>query len=222
VENIMPAPLRQIAYTKFRESLFEQSLKPGQFVSQRELCNLLDLPMGAVREALKRLEADGLISLIAQRGIQIADVNVKFINEAFEFRILIESEAARRMATDPDRAALNDLRSRTTDTIEQAEDDSSAELLQKGLDVDLELHALLIGVFSNELIHESYRLLEDKIRLIRLNGKYTSKRLKVAMLEHIEIIDAILEGNQEAAVKALRNHLSTSWRRSLGQPEDFS
>ncbi|MEW7009938.1 GntR family transcriptional regulator [Lentilitoribacter sp. EG35] len=218
----MPAPLRQIAYTKFRESLFEQSLKPGQFVSQRELCDLLDLPMGAVREALKRLESDGLISLIAQRGIQIADVNVRFINDAFEFRIIIESEAVRRMARNSDSSALNDLRNRTKSIIEQAETDSSAELFQVGLNVDLELHSLLMGAYSNELIHESYRLLEDKIRLIRLNGKYTSKRLKAAMQEHIGIIDALLDENEEAAVVALRDHLRTSWRRSLGQPEDFS
>jgi DNA-binding GntR family transcriptional regulator len=222
MENLMPAPLRKIAYTKFRESLFEQSLKPGQFVSQRELCNLLDLPMGAVREALKRLEADGLINLIAQRGVQIADVNVKFINEAFEFRILIESEATRRMARDPDRLALIDLRNRTKATIERAAADSSAELLEEGLDVDLELHSLLMGTFSNELIQEAYRLLEDKIRLIRLNGKYTSIRLRDAMLEHIEIIDAVLDGKEEAAVDALRSHLNTSWRRSLSLPEDFS
>jgi DNA-binding GntR family transcriptional regulator len=213
MENLMPAPLRKIAYTKFRESLFEQSLKPGQFVSQRELCNLLDLPMGAVREALKRLEADGLINLIAQRGVQIADVNVKFINE---------SEATRRMARDPDRLALIDLRNRTKATIERAAADSSAELLEEGLDVDLELHSLLMGTFSNELIQEAYRLLEDKIRLIRLNGKYTSIRLRDAMLEHIEIIDAVLDGKEEAAVDALRSHLNTSWRRSLSLPEDFS
>lgn len=217
----MSIPLRQVAYMKFRDSLFEQKLKPGQFISQRELCGLLDMPMGAIREALKRLEADGLIKLIAQRGVQIADLNLKFINEAFEFRGLVEAEAARRMARAPDRPALESLRIRTLAIIESAQKDPCGPCLEEGMQVDLDLHALLVGVFTNDLIKESYRLLEDKIRLIRLNGKYTTQRLENAMREHLQIIDALLEGDEATAVSALSNHLNTSWRRSLGQPEDI-
>ena len=217
----MPEPLRQMAYARFRQSLFEQSLKPGQFVSQRELSMLLDVPMGAIREALKRLEADGLVNLIAQRGVQIADVNVKFVNEAFEFRILIEAEAARRMARKPDLEKLNKLRVRTESIINTVITESPVELLEEGLNVDLQLHCLLLEKYSNGLIKESYRLLEDKIRLIRLNGQYTANRLQGAMIEHLSIIDALLESNEELAVKQLRSHLNTSWRRSLGQPEDM-
>ena len=217
----MPAPLRQMAYARFRQSLFEQSLKPGQFISQRELSMLLDVPMGAIREALKRLEADGLINLIAQRGVQIADVNIKFVNEAFEYRILIEAEAARRMARNPDLLKLNELRVRTETIIDKATTDSSAELLDEGLNVDLQMHSFLMETYSNGLIQESYRLLEDKIRLIRLNGLYTATRLKAAMIEHLFIIDALLESNEELAVTQLQKHLNTSWRRSLGQPEDM-
>lgn len=217
----MSAPLREIAYARFRENLFDRTLKAGQFVSQRELCGILDVPMGAVREALKRLEADGLINLIAQRGVQIADVNVAFINEAFEFRILIETEAARRMARDPDVVSLRALRERTEAIIEVARENADDALMKLGMEVDLDLHKLLITVFSNSLILQSYQVLDDKIRLIRLNAHYSPKRLSAAMAEHLGIIDALVEGNQEAAVSLLSAHLVTSWRRSLGQPEDL-
>lgn len=218
----MSAPLRQLAYAKFRESLYDQKLRPGQFVSQRELSEMFDMPMGAIREALKRLEADGLINLIAQRGVQIADVNVDFINEAFEFRILIEMEAARRIARAPDLNALAALRERTSEIIEAIEQETSDDLMSEGLDVDLELHEMLISVYSNKLIRDSYRLLEDKIRLIRMNGQYTSIRLGAAMGEHIKIIDALTVGDENKAVEALQAHLMTSWRRSLGVPGDVS
>lgn len=217
----MSKPLRQTAYTKFRQSLFERTLKPGQFVSQRELSELLDVPIGAIREALKRLEADGLIKLIAQRGVQIADVNVTFINEAFEFRILIEAEAARRMTANPDRERLTALRARTEQVRAACDGLLSEELAERGMTVDLELHSLLMSVFTNGLIQESYRLLEDKIRMIRLNGTFTAARLQSAMTEHLAIIDAVLSGDADAAVETLVRHLKTSWRRSLGQPEDL-
>jgi DNA-binding GntR family transcriptional regulator len=210
-----------MAYARFRESLFDRRLKPGQFVSQRELSELLDVPMGAIREALKRLEADGLINLIAQRGVQIADVNVAFINEAFEFRILIETEAARRSANIPDRERLNEIRAKTQQIIDQSGKTVSDDLMQAGLQVDLELHEFLVSVFTNGLIRQSHQQLEDKVRLIRMNGKYTVDRLRAAMLEHLDIIDALLEGDEQAAVASLNAHLKTSWRRSLGLSPDM-
>lgn len=217
----MSEPLRTMAYARFRESLFDRRLKPGQFVSQRELSELLDVPMGAIREALKRLEADGLINLIAQRGVQIADVNVAFINEAFEFRILIETEAARRSANIPDRERLNEIRAKTQQIIDQSGKTVSDDLMQAGLQVDLELHEFLVSVFTNGLIRQSHQQLEDKVRLIRMNGKYTVDRLRAAMLEHLDIIDALLEGDEQAAVASLNAHLKTSWRRSLGLSPDM-
>lgn len=217
----MAQTLRTMAHTRFRESLFSQKLKPGQFVSQRELSDLLDVPMGAIREALKRLEAEGLIRLIAQRGVQITDVNVTFVNEAFEFRIVIEVEAVRRIARAPNVEMLTDLRARTQDIIDKSFSDPSDGLMQEGLDVDLELHEHLLSAFANSLIRESYQLLADRIRLIRLNSQYTMDRLRVAMREHLEIIDALLAGDQDTAIASVRSHLKTSWRRSLGHPEDM-
>lgn len=217
----MTEPLRTMAYARFRESLFDRRLKPGQFVSQRELSELLDVPMGAIREALKRLEADGLISLIAQRGVQIADVNVAFINDAFEFRIMIETEAVRRNAEAPDVERLTDLRSRTQQIIDQTRDAPSDDLMQAGLQIDLELHEFLVSVFTNSLIRQSYQQLEDKVRLIRLNGTYTVDRLRAAMHEHLDIIDALLAGDEQAAMASLNAHLTTSWRRSLGLPPEL-
>ncbi len=214
----MQEPLRQLAYTRFREGLSEQKLRPGQFVSQRQLSEMFDVPMGAIREALKRLEADGLISLIAQRGVQIADINVEFINEAFEFRILIEIEAVRRMARSPDLQQLATIRKRTGKIIKDLSGKQSDQLMKDGLQVDLELHELLMSGFSNKLIRDSYRLLEDKIRLIRVNGRYTSVRLGAAMEEHLEIIDALAIGDETLAVDLMQSHLNTSWRRSLGIP----
>lgn len=217
----MGSPLRQLAYERFKRRLFDRSLPAGAFVTQRELCDLLDCPMGAVREALKRLEAEGLIQLLPQRGIQIADVNLRFINEAFQFRLVIEKEAVRRMAKSPDLALLGDLRRRTADVGDRAasEPGPNEALLDEGLRVDLDLHVGLVAGFDNSLIRDTYQAIEDRVRLIRLNGTYRPARLRRAMAEHIEIIDALLAGDEAASVDAMTRHLTTSWRRALGHDE---
>jgi len=73
--------MREVAYERFKVQLFKRNLVPGQFVSQGELCELLDVPLGPTREALKRLEAESLVRLIPQRGIQIADMDRNYYQD---------------------------------------------------------------------------------------------------------------------------------------------
>src|SRR6187549_51425 len=110
--------MREVAYERFKAELFKRNLAPGQFVSQVELCLLLDVPLGPTREALKRLEAESLVRLIPQRGIQIADIGVTLIHEAFEFRTVLEIAAIRRFIETADDAVLDELE-RTTSAVQQ-------------------------------------------------------------------------------------------------------
>ncbi|MFV0291738.1 MAG: GntR family transcriptional regulator [Paracoccus sp. (in: a-proteobacteria)] len=217
----MSPPLRQVAYDNFKKRLFDRTLTPGLFISQRELCEVLESPMGAVREALKRLEAEGLINLLPQRGVQIADVNVRLINEAFQFRILIELDGARRVANAQNTATLTELADRTEQMRIRAGRGSDAdhELMAEGLEVDLDLHQFLVESFRNSLIQETHQIIQDKVRLIRMNRSFDARRLEKAMGEHLMIIKALMAGDEEAGVRELKAHLSTSWRRALGNEE---
>jgi DNA-binding GntR family transcriptional regulator len=70
---------------------------------------LLGMPLGAVRELIPRLEAEGLLKTVPQRGLQVAHVDLKLINNAFQLRRLLEREAASRFVTtvsDTDLAAI--------------------------------------------------------------------------------------------------------------------
>lgn len=218
-QGLRNPPLRDVAYSRFRECLFKSKLSPGQFVSQRQLCDLLDMPMGAVREALKRLEVDGLVVVLAQRGIQVRDVNVRLINEAFYFRLMIERDAARQFAVTGERRQLTQFADRTQSLIDRAHVAIDGALLDEALEVDMALHRTLVEGLDNSIILDTYRVLEDKIRLIRMNRRYTKGRLVIGMEEHLGIIKALLSGDAELAEKALEIHLKTSWRRSLGPEE---
>ncbi|TIL61736.1 MAG: GntR family transcriptional regulator, partial [Mesorhizobium sp.] len=88
-----PATLREKAYASFTRHLLARDLRPGQFVSQRELVAFTGLPLGAIREIVPRLEAEGLLTTIPQRGMQIAHIDINLIREAFQFRLFMEREA---------------------------------------------------------------------------------------------------------------------------------
>ena len=65
---------RAQAYASFTQQILNGGIRAGQFVTQRELTNLLDVPLGAVREMIPRLEAGGLVKTVPQRGLQVTPV----------------------------------------------------------------------------------------------------------------------------------------------------
>ena len=102
--------LRDVAYGRLMELLLNGQLKPGLLVSQRELCERTDTSIGAMREALKRLEAEAVVSLIPQRGVMVREINQKEINDAYQLREFIEIPAIRHYCEHVDRNLIAEIR----------------------------------------------------------------------------------------------------------------
>ena len=209
--------MREVAYERFKAELFKRNLVPGQFVSQGELCDLLDVPLGPTREALKRLEAESLVRLIPQRGIQITDIGVKLIREAFEFRIVLEVAAVRRFTQKADDATIERLGRDTRAMLDRlaAGADVDGRLLDAALQVDWGMHELIIDSFGNQILKTAHQQNFDKIRMIRLHGR-SPEYLPLAMEEHVAVLEAIARRDADAAADALERHLSAAQRRALG------
>src|SRR5690242_18208978 len=209
--------MREVAYERFKVQLFKRNLVPGQFVSQGELCELLDVPLGPTREALKRLEAESLVRLIPQRGIQIADIGVTLIREAFQFRAILEVAAVRHFAKTADDATLAQLEASTRSMLERVApgNDVDTRLLDAALQVDWGMHALIIESVGNHILTNAHQQNFDKIKMIRLHGR-SPRYLPLAMEEHLAIIKALRRRDPEAAAAALEHHLQAAQQRALG------
>ncbi len=212
----MTQVMRQAAYDVFKEALFGERIYPGQFLSLRELCDTLDVSISPLRDALRQLEAESLVELLPQRGVRIARVNDQFIKDAFQVRRFLELGACRDLNYLKDWPALKDLRDRTQSIIAQAEKNVDSALLKQAYEVDWELHNGLIAAMNNEVLTDIHRRNADKVRLIRLNARYTPSRVLPAMQEHLIVIDALLEQRTEDAARALVAHLDVSENRALG------
>jgi DNA-binding GntR family transcriptional regulator len=217
-----PAPisLRAQAYESFQQQIVEANIRPGQFVSQRELMQLLGMPLGAVRELIPRLEAEGLVKTVPQRGLQVAHVDLKLINNAFQLRGLLEREAASRFVTtvsDTDLAAIEQAHlSIVRRARKKAIDDA---LLEDATTVDWGLHDLMIDTLGNELISEVYRINSLRVRLIKLEASSLSPEVLIpAMEEHLWFIDALKRRDAQAVVERLGHHIESAHRRVLGLP----
>ena len=214
--------LRDLAYKRFKKKLFANQLVPGQFVSQRELSEMLEVPLGPMREAIQRLEAAGLMRIIAQRGLQILEPTPLMVSEAYELRIILEVSAIRRIPAFRLAGNLTEIEKRTREMITRLVDPLEMDTVTDVMEVDWQLHDFLIENMNNQTISQVYRSNADKIRLARFRQKFAAEQLNQAMAEHLLVIKALQEDDPTKAAEYLENHLRTSLERGLGITSMFA
>lgn len=214
-----PVKLSEIAYQRFRESLFTQRLALGAVVSQAELVQLLGVPLTPLRDAVQRLHSEGLVEVMPRSGIRILKPNMELVRHTYQLRTLLEREAIRRYAEICDEAELDDWRERH-EAILRALDAGipqvkAAAMAQR---IDDDFHHLIIGTLKNPIIDEVYRRTRDRVALIRLDSHYVRSPLliRATMAEHGRIIEALRTHDRDAAAAAMDDHLSRSLHRAMG------
>ena len=211
-----PINLREKAYDAFTRQLLDRQLAPGQFVSQRELVDLSGLTLAAIRELVPRLEAEGLIRTVPKRGMQIAQVDLALVRDAFQFRLFLEKEAAAAFALAATDADIKRLRDRHEIVIRRARKAITPELIREAQSVDWDLHYTLIDALENSIIARAYRVNMLKIRLIRQQHTTLDDELVIpVMTEHLGIIDALASRDPARASAAIAKHINDARSRAL-------
>ena len=208
------------AYQGFTQQILNGGIRPGQFISQRELMTLLDMPLGAVREMIPRLEAGGLIKTVPQRGLQIAHVDLKLIRNAFQVRAMIEHEAVLHFVHAASDDELNAIEASHRDVLKRAQaTKTDARLLDDAQAIDWGLHDRMVDALGNEIISDIYRVNSLRVRLIKLeHSVITPARLIPAMQEHLNFIAALQQRDVTKAAQLLGDHINSARSRVLSAP----
>lgn len=207
---------RQVAYRRMQQLLLSGEIEPGQNLSQRDLVNLLGISLGALRELLPRLEAEGLLTILPQRGIQITAVDLRMIRESYQIRIAYEREATIHAITHVPDEALHAQRKLHTDLFERAGVAITGKLLEEAQKVDSDFHDFLIASTGNESLMQAYSINALRVRMIQIDRiRLNPVVLAPALNDHIEIIDAILARDRAAAITAIENHIANARSRAV-------
>jgi DNA-binding GntR family transcriptional regulator len=209
--------LRDQAYQAFLQHLLQGRLAPGAFVTQRELTELTGFPLGAIREMIPRLEADGLMQAIPQRGLQVASIDLRLVREAFQLREIVETAAVSHFALTASAAAIAEQRSALDRIIQGAAAGITDALLAEAQAVDWGFHDAIIEHMGNRLLTEVHRVNVIRIRVImRDRAALSPEVLPQAFGEHATILSAIERRDPADAADALRAHLGSARQRALG------
>ncbi len=208
--------MREQAYETFTERLLAREIMPGQFVSQRELVEITGMTLGAIRDMIPRLEADGLIRTVPKRGLQIAHVDLDLIRNAFQLRLLLEREAVADYAREASDREIADLREKHMRIRKEAESEVSDDLLARAQALDWQMHDTMIDALDNDLIANIYRVNSIKIRLIRQQDTRILPELILSVMdEHLVVLEALSKRDASAAAAALSTHIESAKKRAM-------
>jgi DNA-binding GntR family transcriptional regulator len=209
--------LRKKAYDSFTQHLLASTVRPGQFVSQRELVDLTGMPLGAIRELVPRLEAEGLITTVPQRGMQVAAIDFDLIRDAYQFRLFLEKEALTLFVAEAPDTTIARLRSDHEDILRRASKGPiDAALVAEAQAVDWGLHDTIVDFVGNRIVSGSYRVNALKIRLIHQSRTRIDGHIVPVMQEHLAIVAAIEARDVALATQRLEAHIVEARNRALG------
>jgi DNA-binding GntR family transcriptional regulator len=214
---LRPSMKRDDTYTRLRELILNE-YSPGQALSEQELANLIGVSRTPIREALFRLEKDGLITIVPRRGPFVAALTVRDIHELFEVREALELYAAKRAAEQVDLRELDRI---------QKEADKIYSHLGPALTSE-EKYKALSGVFDE--LHRMILMSRDNTRFIALletirgtwhfarkmlTRRITEEDVARTYEEHTRIIEALRGRDPLGAETAMQVHLENSRKRFL-------
>jgi DNA-binding GntR family transcriptional regulator len=209
--------LRERAYAAFTDRLLAREIVPGQFVSQRELVEITGLPLGAIRELVPRLEAEGLIVTVPQRGMQVAHVDLGLIRNAFQFRLMLEREAVAVFVREAPGSEFERLKEAHERVIKDAKKRLTPDVIRRAQLVDWDMHDTIVDFLGNEIVSSAYRVNSIKIRLIRqAEVRLDPGRVETVMREHLGIVRRMAARDAAGAQAALAAHIQDARNRAMG------
>jgi len=196
--------LREQALSALRKAITSGQIKPGTHLVETELSEALQISRGTLREAMRQLQQEGLISAGARGRLSVRHLDTKEIRDIFGVRAALESLAASELASRADRsAAVADLRAAVEDMGRWA-----ASNLEDRIEADLRFHRLMCRLSGNETLMHSWSSLEGSIRMSIMYAGVERALKNMDAKRHLEIVDAIESGDGVAAAEVVREHMA--------------
>ncbi len=199
-------PLRELVFESLREAIINGKLAPGERLMEIQMAEEMGVSRTPVREAIRKLELEGLVVMIPRKGAYVAGLSLKDIADVFEIRGALEGLAA-ELASE-----------RITDTeLEELErylvkisEDSETGNVDKVVETDTDFHSLIYKASRNQWLSQIIGNLREQIQRFRTTSLSYPGRMKVAVEEHRKIVEAISIRDGELARKLAQEHIENA------------
>ena len=198
------APLRREIETRLRAAIVDGRFKPGDRLIEREMCKLLGVSRASLREALRQLEAEELVTIVPHRGPVVSEITVEEAEQLYDVRAMLEGLAARRFAetaSDEDIAVLRQALKAFADVVRGK---SSVPLLT----AKAGFYEALLERCGNRIAGRILTQLNNRVGLLRSTSMSQKGRIRHTLAEVTRIVEAIERRDPAGAWQATVEHVT--------------
>ena len=204
--KLINRPLYEDVADRLREQIFSKLLAPGSWLDEQSLALQFGISRTPMREAIKALASEGLVTMKMRRGAYVTEVNRGDLEQIYTVLSLLESQAARESALQATEDELN-LLDHLHHRLEKAAADRDIEQF---FDINGKFHELIQEIAGNRWMNDVITDLRKVLKLHRKDSLTSTGRLQSSLLEHREILQAILRRDESAAEAAMQKHFARS------------
>ncbi|MBT5110575.1 MAG: GntR family transcriptional regulator [Rhodospirillaceae bacterium] len=201
--SVSAAPLRERVVDVLRQAITECHFEPGGRLVERELCDLMSVSRGSVREALRQLESEGLVTLIPNIGPVVTSLSPDEARTIYEVRAVMEGLAAKLFTMNANEQTMK----RLVKTVDRIRETIAAHDEKGMLNAKSRFYDILAEGCGNPVASEQLRLLRARVTLLR--GVTLSQRERVAesFMEVEAMLDAIRSRDPDKAWSSAVAHI---------------
>ena len=206
-------PLRDVVFNTLRQAILTGELKPGERLMEFHLANKLGVSRTPIREAIRKLELEGLATLIPRRGAEVAQITEKSMNDVLEVRRALDAlcvELACERITPED-----------TEQLKLACEPFAAAVktrdIKKVAKADVELHDIIAQATGNQRLVQLIKNLSEQMYRYRFEYIKDISQHQRLIDEHLMIYESIVKKDKEAASQAAHVHIDNQKKAIIAQ-----
>ena len=196
-------PLRDVVFNTLRQAILKGELKPGERLMEIALADKLGVSRTPIREALRKLEQEGLVVMIPRRGAQVADITEKDLNDVLEVRIALENMAIEKACKRMTEEQMRQMR--------HAEKEFERVLAEGNLvriaEADVDFHEVIYQAADNARLYQVLSNLREQMYRYRVEYLKEEDTRNQLVQEHEELSKAIRERDVQKAQELSFRHL---------------
>lgn len=206
-------PLREVVFNTLRKAILTGQLKPGDRLMEVHLANRLGVSRTPIREAIHKLEQEGLVTMIPRRGAEVARITERSLQDVLEVRRALDAlsvELACERITEEQIAELAD----ACERFEQATHSGDTAAVAKA---DVAYHDIIVKATCNRRLQQLVNNLAEQMYRYRFVYLKDISQHELLVKEHREILQYIRKRDEQGAARAARKHIDNQENSMLRQ-----
>ena len=201
-------PLRDVVFNTLRQKILTGELKPGERLMEIHLADQLGVSRTPIREAIRKLELEGLVTMIPRRGAEVAQITEKNLRDVLEVRRALDALAVELACDRITPEELNELKA-ACDHFEAETKKKNANQVARA---DVALHDIILKASGNDRLMQMISNFSQQMYRYRLEYVKDDANYEKLIEEHRIIYEAIRDKDRETGAKAIKSHIDNQER----------